>query len=263
MIGDAADPITLATGVAHESGEIGGQFREDFFAKNGPAIFRAEDHVNNHEGQRLGHFGHYRSGLQPSKYIFGTRTWGFAPGWYSVAPLALGLLAALTLVIGCKSSPKADTTRVAQAVKGAKIPGAHVYPPRPTVRPPSFRVFHTTDNSITLVTADNATDDQVAAILWELHVAARAHGFDELHIPQQAQQVIDKRDPMVWFHVYRGDKCASEKYTTGKLPCGPSYHAAGEYTLGSFSNRDHDDGVLLHGEDKQTELWNPDSAGSS
>ena len=52
---------------------------------------------------------------------------------------------------------------------------------------------------------------------------------------------------MVWFHIYRGPKCASEKYTTGTLPCGPSYHAAGDYTLGSFSNKDRDDAVLLHG----------------
>ena len=68
---------------------------------------------------------------------------------------------------------------------------------------------------------------------------------------------------MIWFHIYRGPKCADEKYTTGTLPCGPSYHAAGDYTLGSFSNKNRDDAVLLHGDDKQTELWNPDAPPSS
>lgn len=129
------------------------------------------------------------------------------------------------------------------------------YPARPSTSPPLFKAFHTTDNSITLVTDANATDDQVAAILWQLHDAAHNHTFAALYIPQQ---LVDKRDPMVWFHIYRGPKCASEKYTTGALPCGPSYHAAGDYTLGSFSNKDRDDAVLLHG-DKQTELWNPDA----
>jgi hypothetical protein len=174
--------------------------------------------------------------------------------------LALASLAVLTALAGCKSSPNAETTTLAQAAKDGKISDVHIYFPRPTVAPPPFKVFHTTDNSITLVTDVNATDDQIAAILWQLHDAARNNTFAALHIPQP---FIDKRDPMIWFHVYRGDKCASEKYTTGKLPCGPSYHAAGDYTLGSFSNKNRDDGVLLHADDKQTELWNPDAPPTS
>jgi hypothetical protein len=155
-----------------------------------------------------------------------------------------------TALCGCKSAP-APTPASARPTTTTST-----YPPRPTVTPPPFRVFHTTDNSVTLVTADNATDDQIAAIVYQLHDAARAHTFDQLHIPQH---FVDKRDPIIWFHIYRGAKCADEKYTTDKLPCGPSYHAAGDYTLGSFSNKNRDDAILLHGDDKQTELWNPDA----
>jgi hypothetical protein len=157
---------------------------------------------------------------------------------------------------GCNSSPAPTPA------PSTPVVAKSTYPPRPTTAPPAFKVFHTTDNSITLVTDANATDDQIAAILWQLHDAAHAHNhtFAALHIPQQ---LVDKRDPMVWFHIYRGPKCASEKYTTGALPCGPSYHAAGDYTLGSFSNKDRDDAVLLHGDDKQTELWNPDAPPTS
>ena len=155
-------------------------------------------------------------------------------------------------IVGCKSAPAPTTTATTPA-----IPPKPTYPQRPTVAPPTFKVFHTTDNSITLVTDANATDDQIAAILWQLHDAAHNHTFDALHIPQQ---FVDARDPMIWFHIYRGPKCASEKYTTGALPCGASYHAAGDYTLGSFSNKNRDDAVLLHADDKQTELWNPDAA---
>ena len=165
-------------------------------------------------------------------------------------------LALLATMFGCKSGPAPTPSASAAAAPEPKS----VYPAKPIITPAPFKVFHTTDNSITLVTSDNATDDQIAAIIWQLHDAARTHSFDQLHIPQQ---LVDKRDPMIWFHVYRGPKCADEKYTTGKLPCGPSYHAAGDYTLGSFSNKNRDDAVLLHADDKQTQLWNPDAPPSS
>lgn len=252
MVGNTTDAITLTSRISRNRCNIREQFRTNLLTKNRPSILRTEDDMDNKQGQRLGHSANYRSGLQPSIDYQTKHTWGFAPGWYSVAPLALTVVAA-SLISGCKSAPPptpAPSTPV--VVKST-------YPPRPTVAPPPFRVFHTTDNSITLVTTDSATDDQIAAILWQLHDAARAHNFAALHFPQQLQQLIDKRDPMIWFHIYRGAKCASEKYTTGKLPCGPSYHAAGDYTLGSFSNKNRDDGVLLHGDDKQTELWNPDT----
>jgi hypothetical protein len=163
------------------------------------------------------------------------------------------LIVAMTLMsalAGCKSAPAPNSAPTRPTVAKS------AYPPRPTVGPPPFRVFHTTDNSITLVTDANATDDQIAAILYQLHDAAHNHTFAALHI---SQKFVDARDPILWFHLYRGAKCAAEKYTTAALPCGPSYHAAGDYTLGSFSNKNRDDAVILHGDDKQTELWNPDA----
>jgi len=169
---------------------------------------------------------------------------------FAIATLAV----VFATLAGCKSAPTPTPA------PSTPVVAKSTYPPRPTIAPPPFKVFHTTDNSITLVTDANATDDQIAAILWQLHDAAHNNTFAALHIPQQ---LVDKRDPMVWFHVYRGPKCASEKYTTGALPCGPSYHAAGDYTLGSFSNKDRDDAVLLHADDKQTELWNPDAPPTS
>ena len=150
---------------------------------------------------------------------------------------------------GCKSAP---------APIDAKLPSvAAQYPARPTTPPPPFKLFHTTDNSLTLVTAESATDDQIESIVWQLRDAARTHTFYKLHLPQA---FIDKRDPIVFIHIYRGTKCAAEKYAAGNPPCGGSYHAAGDYTLGSFADPNRDDGVLLHDENHQTELWNPDQA---
>ena len=249
MVNNTANPITLASRIPRNSSKIRKQLRKNLSVETRPSILRAEDHMDNDQRQRLRHSAKYSSGSQPSINPRAHRTWGVAPGWYSVAPLALTIFAT-SLMSGCKSAP-APTPAPAQPTAAKST-----YPPRPTITPPPFRVFHTTDNSITLVTSDNASDEQIEAILYQLHDAARAHTFAQLHI---SQKEVDARDPILWFHIYRGQKCADEKYTTGKFPCGPSYHAAGDYTLGSFSNKDHDDAVLIHSDDKQTELWNPDA----
>lgn len=159
----------------------------------------------------------------------------------------------ITLVItlaGCKSAP-APALNQAAATKSAAV----VYPPRPTLPPPPFKLFHVEGSSITLVTKEDASDEQIEAILWQLHDAARTHSFGRLGIPQK---VVDARDPKVWFHVYRGAKCASEKYAS-KLPCDAAYHGAGDYTLGTFANKDADAGELLHDENHSVDLWDPNA----
>lgn len=165
------------------------------------------------------------------------------------APALMGALACVALLAGCKSSPAPQPTAAQLELAAHSTPQT---PPRPSVAPPPFKVFHHDASSITLVTKDNATDDEIAAILWQLHDAARAHSFDKLGIPQK---LVDARDPMIWFHLYRGRKCASEKYTSGALPCGAAYHAAGDYTLGGFTDKNHDDAILLHDENHEVHLW--------
>jgi hypothetical protein len=163
-------------------------------------------------------------------------------------PLAnLALALALTGCTSQKPATLAPTTQNQQPTT----------PPRPTVAPPPFRVFHTTDSSITLVTKPNATDDEITSLIWQLRDAAHAHSLDKLKIDQK---MVDARKPSVWFHIYRGPKCAAEKYADGAPPCGPSYHAAGDYTFGGGpANPQWDSGLLIHDEDHETRLWNPDA----
>jgi hypothetical protein len=160
--------------------------------------------------------------------------------------------ACLLTALGCNSSATPHTPAATASPAATQPP----YPPRPTIPAPAFKLFHHDTSSITLTTTPGATDAQIAALIWQLHDASRAHSFDQLGIPQK---LVDARDPILWFHIYRGSKCASEKYTSGPLPCGASYHAAGDYTLGGFTNHNHDDGVLLHADGSQTELWNPNT----
>lgn len=158
-----------------------------------------------------------------------------------------------TVLIGCKSSPApappAQTQSAAPAI---------TYPARPTTTPAPFKVFHHYDSSYTLTVPDKATDDQLAALLWQLRDAARAHNLDALHVPGLTQKDVDAGGDNVWFHIYRGSKCASEKYTEAKLPCGASYHASADFTFSKINNQPWDKGVLLHDE-KETQLWNPDT----
>jgi hypothetical protein len=166
----------------------------------------------------------------------------------NLRPRLLLLTLALLPALGCNSKPAPKPITAAATTQ---------FPARPTTPPPPFKLFHQTpEGSFTLVTTPTATDAEIEAIVWQLRDAAHTHTFDKLGIPQK---VVDARDPMVWFHIYRGPRCAPEKYADGKLPCGGSYHASGDYTFGGGPNHQWDDGVLLHDEDHLTELWNPNA----
>ena len=167
-------------------------------------------------------------------------------------PRLLPFTLTLFCAVGCNSTPTPKPTPTAITTH---------YPARPTTPPPPFTLFHATpEGSFTLVTAPTATDAQIIAIIYQLRDAAHTRTFDKLNIPQAK---VDARDPMVWFHIYRGPKCAAEKYADGKLPCGDHYNASGDYTFGGGANHQWDDGALLHptatGNDNQTELWDPNT----
>ena len=166
------------------------------------------------------------------------------------------IIAAATLatatILGCTSTPVHNISAI--------ITPQTQTPARPTTPPPPFKLFHQSPNTITLVTTETASNDQIEAILFQLRDAAQTHTFDRLHIPQK---LVDAREPMIWFHLYRGPKCAAEKYAPGAPPCGPSYHAAGDYTLGGSKNPNWDSGVLLTpsttDQPHETQLWPPGS----
>ena len=164
-------------------------------------------------------------------------------------PIPLLLLILPLLLIGCKSAPPpapAPTTETASAA---------TYPARPTTSPAPFKIFHHANSTFTLTVPEKATDDEISALIWQLRDTARTHTFDAIKIPQKE---VDADGSNVWFHIYRGTKCAPEKYAPGEPPCGGSYHAAGDYTLDTHTNPPWDKGVLLHDE-RPTNLWDPDA----
>jgi len=164
-----------------------------------------------------------------------------------IARIAQTLLL-LLIPAGCKYTP-APTTATAQ-------PQPSPYPSRPTVPAPPVKIFHQDEDTYTLVTKPDATDDEISAILWGFRDAARTHTFAQLGL---SQTFIDARKPIVWIHVYRGAKCANEKFVKGAYPCGASYHGAGDYTLGDYKNPKWDNGVLHHANQTETQLWDSDA----
>lgn len=157
-------------------------------------------------------------------------------------------------LIGCSKAPVHEPHPAAKS--------GVLYPAQPAVAAPPFKLFHHTANTFTLVTAPNASDGQIEALLYQLRDAAQHHSFDKLGIPQR---LVDARDPIDWFYVYRGTQCATEKYASGKPPCGASYHAAGAFTYGDFKNHERTEALLLHntntqGDGAETPLWNADTA---
>ncbi len=162
------------------------------------------------------------------------------------------------LLAGCKSSPPA----AAPTAESPAPASAATYPDRSTVAPAAFKIFHHGNSSFTFVVNDQANDAQLSALVWQLRDAARTHSFDSIHIPQHQ---VDADGKTVWFHIYRGSKCAPEKYAPGNPPCGGSYHAAADYTFDTHSTPPWDKGVLLHSapsgdaDPSPTLLWDPDA----
>ena len=79
------------------------------------------------------------------------------------------LLLALASTFGCNSAPKQPT--LSTLPKGATVSNMTI---RPTVPPPPFKLFHQSPTTLTLVTKENASDEDVEAILWQLRDAAHA-----------------------------------------------------------------------------------------
>jgi hypothetical protein len=78
MVGGAADPVTVTSGVARDNGKIGIERGTNGIIEDRPAVLRAEDHMDEKERERLGHCRDYRPGFQPSSDI-PTRTLGLRP----------------------------------------------------------------------------------------------------------------------------------------------------------------------------------------
>jgi hypothetical protein len=248
MVRHTADAEATALPVAGHDGEVSVGPVPNRFVDPRPTPLCAEHNMNQGGAQRLGHAGDSKSGLQPFAFCLFPHL-GLAPqAGMSRAFSALlraavaGSLFGLAALAGCKKAPAPVSAP----------PPANPYPPRPTASPAPFKLFHQTDNSLILVVPESTPDPALAALLWQLRDAAHTHTFGQLHLPQK---FIDARAPKVFFHVYRGAKCAPETYAKGPYPCGASYHGSADFSIGGFHNPDATDGSLVAADGAVTHLW--------
>lgn len=167
--------------------------------------------------------------------------------------IAASILILPLLLLGCKGTPAPGSTAATANTPPAK---KVIFPQRPTVPLPPFKVFNHSQYSFTLTTKPDATDYEIIALIWKLRDATRSRTLDTLKISQKA---FDADGNSVWFHIYRGTKCAPEKYAPGPLPCGGGYHAVGDYSYTTVNHQPWDSGTLLHDEDHRVLLWDPDA----
>lgn len=160
----------------------------------------------------------------------------------------LSILLGVTSLLACNNQPSVNRSApvaLQNAVTGDSTP---------PVLAPAFNVFHQQATIITLVVSQQTTDLQVESLIWLLRDYAHSRSLDSLKI---SQELVDRRDPIVWFQIYRGTRCADEHYGKGKLPCGSAEHEAGWYMYGNFASRDGDAAVVYHGrnETEGEALW--------
>lgn len=156
------------------------------------------------------------------------------------------LLGFLVSLCGCNEQPPAPTPEANTAV-------AVKTQPHPPVMAPTFRVVHQAGTIVTLVVPERTTDDQVKDLLWLLRDRTMSSSLDSLRI---SQTLIDRRNPMVWFQIYRGSKCATENYSKVK-PCGRDQHEAGWFAYGSYASPYSSGGEVYHGanETESETVW--------
>jgi len=166
MVRNSTNTETFAFSIAGNRGKICVKGRAHFCIDERPAIFCAENQMNQNKGERLGHRQNYKSGLQPS-YAVGHATRSFAPGWYKAAPLALFLTLALS-TSGCAQMPSSPEKAVPAT--------HHTIPSRPITKaePPTITI-----KIINAKTNHPITDERLNVALKEDQIGSVAMPTDK------------------------------------------------------------------------------------
>lgn len=160
--------------------------------------------------------------------------------------LRLTLLATAFTLTGCQPpppkpipepTPKPAMMPPSVRAEKAQLAAAH---------PPSKLFLQKIDMPTVVVVAETTPNEQMKALLWYLRTKIRTNAFKDLGLkptdtfygaPGYTSGIVD---------IYRGSKCASEKYTPQGHPdpCGPSIHKSASYHWGD-GNDPHADGAYL------------------
>ncbi len=93
MIRHATGPVTFATGIARDCGQVGVEFGTRLGIEQGAAVFRAENDVNNNKAKRLWHAEDYGPTAQASTHTQTMSANGAIHSFASLVTVVNGALA--------------------------------------------------------------------------------------------------------------------------------------------------------------------------
>ena len=114
---------------------------------------------------------------------------------------------------------------------------------RPTVPPPSFRIYKfRVDGHTAIVVPINTSDEQLKSLLWFFRENVRSHKFKDIGLTQAD---AEQRKGQGYFSVYRGEKCATElDFLVSARPCGSGDHDDARYQWGIQGEPNRDWGAI-------------------
>ena len=119
---------------------------------------------------------------------------------------------------------------------------------------PVFTVLYQDKSLVTMTVPPKTSDEEVSNLIWLLRDAAHSRSLASIGI---SETLVESRDPIVTFEIYRNAKCAPEHYGKGKRPCGEADHDSAFYMFGNFADRDGDGATIFDGpnETEGIQLW--------
>ena len=154
------------------------------------------------------------------------------------------VLATVAIVLdGCHkpSSPTQDA-----ATTGSEKP--KTTPVKPViVVAPDFFISHQDQQYAVVIVPQTTTDEGIANLIWLLRDSAYSKSMNSLGF---SETIVENRDWLYSFHIFRGKKCADENYRNGREPCASSKQEAGIFQYGSFHDRNDDAATIYHDQDE-------------
>ncbi len=143
----------------------------------------------------------------------------------------------LAVLTSCTPEKDTSTTGPSSATSApARVTG-------PTTPPPAFRLYRFKFDEkigasiISYVAPPNTTDDQIKSLVWLFREKVRSQKFRDISINQPTSSNFGKRGYLQGIlSIYRGEKCAGEKFSDAEGPCGDGDHDAAYYQWGVFGD---------------------------
>lgn len=131
------------------------------------------------------------------------------------------VLATVAIVLDGCHEPSSPTPNA--ATRGSETPKTTQVKPVNVVAP-DFFISHQDQQYAVVIVPQTTSDEGIANLIWLLRDAAHSQSMNSLGF---SETIVENRDWLFTFHIFRGKKCADENYRNGKEPCASSKQEGG------------------------------------